>query len=197
VEPFAILLVGGAAVSTYMAIRASAAERLASRCATALAAANAATSRAQAEASTAQARTDAALKESEQSRSHVETVSTFLVESFRKPEPSQALHEQTIPLFERALKSREAKLGRDHPDTLTSMKHVADSYQALCRHAEALAACGRAIALDPNDHDAWNHAASLWARSGDRAGYREHCHRMLDRFGRSTEPSVAERTAKA
>jgi hypothetical protein len=52
-------------VSTYLAIRAYAAERLASRRATALAAANAVTSQALAEATAAQARTDAALKESE------------------------------------------------------------------------------------------------------------------------------------
>jgi tetratricopeptide (TPR) repeat protein len=77
------------------------------------------------------------------------------------------------------------------------MDDLANSYQALGRQAEALAACVRAIALDPNYHDAWNHAASLWAQSGDRAGYRNHCRRMLDRFGRSTDPPVAERTAKA
>jgi tetratricopeptide (TPR) repeat protein len=49
----------------------------------------------------------------------------------------------------------------------------------------------------PDDHDAWNHAATLWAQTGDRAGYREHCRRMLDRFGLTTDPPIAERTAKA
>jgi tetratricopeptide (TPR) repeat protein len=150
-----------------------------------------------------------------------------------------ALHERTIPLFERALKFREAKLGPDHPDTLTSRKHLANSYQALGRHAEALklreealalqqaklgpdhretlrtmndlansyqalgrcdealAACCRAITLDPSYHASWNHAATLWAQTGDRAGYRGHRRRMLDRFGRTTDPALAERTAKA
>jgi serine/threonine protein kinase/tetratricopeptide (TPR) repeat protein len=49
----------------------------------------------------------------------------------------------------------------------------------------------------PDDHDAWNHAASLWAQTGDRAGYRAHCRRMLDRFRQTTDPAIAERTAKA
>jgi serine/threonine-protein kinase len=49
----------------------------------------------------------------------------------------------------------------------------------------------------PDDHDAWNHCASLWVQTGDRARYREHCCQMLDRFSRSTVPEIAERTAKA
>jgi hypothetical protein len=52
----------------------------------------------------------------------------------------------------------------------------------------------RAIALGTDDHDTWNQAAILWARTGDRAGYRAHCRRML---GRTTDPIIAERTAKA
>ena len=77
------------------------------------------------------------------------------------------------------------------------MNSLANSYQALGRWDEALAACGRAIALGTDLHDTWNHAAILWARTGDRAGYRGHCRRMLDRFGPTTDPIIAERTAKA
>jgi tetratricopeptide (TPR) repeat protein len=91
----------------------------------------------------------------------------------------------------------KAKLGSDHPDTLTSMNNLAITYQALDRWDEALAAYCRVIALAPDLHTPWNHAAILWARTGDRAGYREHCRRMLDRFGRTTDPPIAERTAKA
>ena len=32
----------------------------------------------------------------------------------------------------------KAKLGPDHPDTLTSVHNVANSYAALGRHAEAI-----------------------------------------------------------
>jgi tetratricopeptide (TPR) repeat protein len=106
-------------------------------------------------------------------------------------------HTEALKLHEETLVRRKARLGPDHPDTLSSMHGLASSYQALGRWDEALAACCRAIALDPDDHDAWNHAASLWARTGDRARYRDHCRRMLDRFGPTTDPPIAERTAKA
>jgi hypothetical protein len=77
------------------------------------------------------------------------------------------------------------------------MNDLASSYAALGRWDEALAACGRAIVLGSESHDAWNHAAILWARTGDRAGYRQHCCRMLERYGPMTDPMIAERPAKA
>src|SRR5205814_1802239 len=51
--------------------------------------ANAATRRALAEAKTAQIETQAALAQSEESRKQAEAVSTFLVEAFRSPDPTQ------------------------------------------------------------------------------------------------------------
>jgi tetratricopeptide (TPR) repeat protein len=102
-----------------------------------------------------------------------------------------------LKLREETLARREATLGPDDPVTLWSMGNLGSSYGALGRWDEALAACGRAIALGSEDHDAWNHAAILWARSGDRAGYRAHCRRMLAQFGSTTDPIIAERTAKA
>ena len=71
------------------------------------------------------------------------------------------------------------------------MNDLASSYAALGRWDEALAACGRAIVLGSESHDAWNHAAILWARTGDRAGYRQHCRRMLERYGPMTDPMIA------
>jgi tetratricopeptide (TPR) repeat protein len=105
--------------------------------------------------------------------------------------------EEALRLHEETLALQQARLGPQHPDTRRSMRELAISYESLGRWEEALAACGRAIALGSDDHDTWNHAAILWARTGDRAGYRGHCRRMLDRFGRTTDPPIAERTAKA
>jgi tetratricopeptide (TPR) repeat protein len=68
---------------------------------------------------------------------------------------------------------------------------------SLGRAGEALAAYRRSIELDPDNPDAWNHAATLLAQAGDRTAYRGHCRGMLDRFGRATDPPIAERTAKA
>jgi Flp pilus assembly protein TadD len=67
----------------------------------------------------------------------------------------------------------------------------------LGRPGEALAAYRRAIELDPDAPDIWNHMATLWAQARDRAAYRGHCRRILDRYGRTTDPLTAERTAKA
>ena len=41
----------------------------------------------------------------------------------------------------------KAKLGPDHPDTLTSMNNLANSYAALGRHAEALKLREETLAL--------------------------------------------------
>jgi tetratricopeptide (TPR) repeat protein len=104
---------------------------------------------------------------------------------------------EALTLREKVLAQRSATLGPDHPDTLGSLGELGSSYGAMGRWDEALAACGRAVALGSDHHETWNHAAILWARTGDRAGYRDHCRRMLDRFGRTTDPIIAERTAKA
>jgi serine/threonine-protein kinase len=81
-------------------------------------------------------------------------------------------------------------------DALTTFR-LGWALEMAGRLEEALAAYRRAIAFDPGFHDAWNRAATLWLQTGDRAGYRGHCRRMLDRFGRTTVPPIAERTAKA
>jgi tetratricopeptide (TPR) repeat protein len=106
-------------------------------------------------------------------------------------------NDEALGLQEETLALRKGKLGPDHPDTLRTIHSLAISYQALGRWDEALAACGRAITLGTDLHDTWNLAATLSARTGDRGEYRDHCRRMLDRFGLTTDPMIAERTAKA
>jgi serine/threonine-protein kinase len=79
--------------------------------------------------------------------------------------------------------------------------------EALSGHATALCLLGRTeeapatidelIELNGDEHSHWNLAAALWAHLGDHDRYRRHCRRMLDRFGGTTDTSVAERTAKA
>jgi tetratricopeptide (TPR) repeat protein len=104
---------------------------------------------------------------------------------------------EALKLLEETLKLQKARLGLDDSDTLKTMDDLAVTCQALGRWDEALAACARAVALGSDDHDTWNHAAILWARTGNRVRFRDHCHRMLDRFGPTTDPPTAERTAKA
>ena len=45
---------------------------------------------------------------------------------------------EALKLREQTLALRKAKLGPDHPDTLSSMNNLAVSYAALGRQAEAL-----------------------------------------------------------
>ncbi|MCL6503416.1 MAG: tetratricopeptide repeat protein [Pirellulales bacterium] len=56
-------------------------------------------------------------------------------------------HPSAITLFERALATRTAKLGSEHPDTLGSMNNLAAAYQAASRLEEALALLEEALRL--------------------------------------------------
>jgi tetratricopeptide (TPR) repeat protein/tRNA A-37 threonylcarbamoyl transferase component Bud32 len=137
--------------------------------------ANAATSRALAETREEKTKTEEALAQSE-------AVSTFLVEAFRSPDPSQdgrtikvadvldraaekldkgfsgsevtkgalfnalgltcvglGLYDRAVERHTKARAVREAKLGPDHPDTLTSRNNLAGAYLAAGRTAEAIA----------------------------------------------------------
>jgi tetratricopeptide (TPR) repeat protein len=54
----------------------------------------------------------------------------------------------------------------------------------------------RLLELAPNSHDGWNELATVQLQRGDLDGYRTTCREMLRRFGRTTNPIEAERTAK-
>jgi WD40 repeat protein/serine/threonine protein kinase len=54
----------------------------------------------------------------------------------------------------------------------------------------------KAVALEPDDPWTWFQTAPLLLRAGDVAGYRRHCRAMLQRFGKTRDPVLAERMAK-
>lgn len=62
---------------------------------------------------------------------------------------------------------------------------------------EAAAGLARAIELDPKDHDTAFQLGFLLAEEGDLPAYQEYCRTMLSRWGKVTDPMIAERTAKA
>jgi len=65
------------------------------------------------------------------------------------------------------------------------------------RWRESAAAYNELIEIEPEDHWHWFRGAAAFAAAGDREGYRRHCRRMLDRFGDTEDPQIAERTAKS
>jgi formylglycine-generating enzyme required for sulfatase activity len=48
----------------------------------------------------------------------------------------------------------------------------------------------------PDVHIFWCQTAPLYLQAGDEEGYRRYCHDMLQRFGKSADPKIMERTAK-
>jgi WD40 repeat protein/tetratricopeptide (TPR) repeat protein len=62
---------------------------------------------------------------------------------------------------------------------------------------EAIAAMTQAIESDPEQHAAPYHMATLYVEAGDVAGYDRIRRTLLDRYGATKDPQVAERTAKA
>ncbi|MGO9917396.1 MAG: protein kinase domain-containing protein [Isosphaeraceae bacterium] len=60
----------------------------------------------------------------------------------------------------------------------------------------ALADFREGLARDPSDTQPWMDAATLYLELGDLEGYRRHARAMLDLFGATASPQIAERTAK-
>src|SRR5262249_17284691 len=61
---------------------------------------------------------------------------------------------------------------------------------------KAATAYDRLLEKDPGDHWHWFGAAPLYLHRGDVAAYRRACREMLERFGNTDQPEIAERTAK-
>jgi serine/threonine protein kinase len=93
-----------------------------------------------------------------------------------------ALHTEAIersPREPQLLSDRAALYAR-----LARFGHAADDYR-------------RAIDANPDEHWSWFYAAFLSLELGDEEGYRARCKGMLDRFEKTTDAGIAERTAKA
>jgi tetratricopeptide (TPR) repeat protein len=62
---------------------------------------------------------------------------------------------------------------------------------------QAAADFDAAIRFHPQEHYLWYQSAGLWLMLGDTEAYRRQCRAMLDRFGKTNDAMLAERTAKA
>jgi serine/threonine-protein kinase len=80
-----------------------------------------------------------------------------------------------------------------HPKALPNRIRA---YATLGQWANAAADYPRLLELDPNDHWRWYRAAALYLQIGDTEAYDRACWQMLERFGNTDHPAVAEQTAK-
>ena len=53
------------------------------------------------------------------------------------------------------------------------------------------------VQVVPDDPNAYHQLAALLVKVGDVEGYRRHCQKLLQQFGKTSDPNIAERTAKA
>jgi tetratricopeptide (TPR) repeat protein len=70
-------------------------------------------------------------------------------------------------------------------------------HRNLGRWAEAAADHARLLDRHPEDHFLWYQAAALEAYRGDREGYQRVCRGLLERFGNTRSPYIAERAVKS
>jgi tetratricopeptide (TPR) repeat protein len=54
---------------------------------------------------------------------------------------------RSLPLYERSLAIKEAKLGLDHPDTAVTLNNLAGLHKVMGKHAEALSLYERSLAI--------------------------------------------------
>jgi serine/threonine protein kinase/tetratricopeptide (TPR) repeat protein len=82
------------------------------------------------------------------------------------------------------------------PKKADSHFNLGNCCACLGRWDQALVAMDKAAELTPDDYFRLYLAAALHIHAGDRAGYRRICRVMLERFGDTKDPVVAERMAK-
>jgi eukaryotic-like serine/threonine-protein kinase len=69
-------------------------------------------------------------------------------------------------------------------------------WSRIGRWKEAAADFSRLVELEPANHEHYHFLAPLLVQSGDVDAYRRHCARVVERFGKTDDPVVAERMAK-
>jgi serine/threonine protein kinase len=137
---FAVLLALAAVVSTWQAVRATAAERLAAQRLAEVERANAASMKALADARAAQAAAQAALRESEAARRQAEAIATFGIELFRSPDPAQDGREiKVVELLDRS--AEKLSKGFDGPAETKGalLGALGETYLGLGIHDRAIA----------------------------------------------------------
>jgi serine/threonine protein kinase/tetratricopeptide (TPR) repeat protein len=175
---FAALLLVAAVVSTWLAVRATRAERAAARRLGEARQANAAATAALAATRKAQAATRVALEQSERGRTQAEAVSTFLTEAFRSPDPSRDGREVKVAdVLDRAVEKLDAGLAGSPATKGALLDALGRTYLGLGLADRAIRTLERARAvcdavLDPDHADTLqvrNDLASAYWKAGRTA----------------------------
>jgi serine/threonine-protein kinase len=89
-----------------------------------------------------------------------------------------------------------ARVANLHPKDAQLWLASVNYHAARRQWAKVATALAKVVELDPSDHFNWYCLAPVYLELGDKEGYRHVCREMLDRFGKSDQPEIAERTAK-
>ena len=101
----------------------------------------------------------------------------------------QNLHEEALPHFRRAISI--------DPKWWSAQEKLRESLQKLNRWEESRLVWRQLLDLNPTDHVAWDGYADLCLFLGNEGEYRRTRTELLERFGKTTDPQVAERTGRS
>jgi tetratricopeptide (TPR) repeat protein len=137
--------------------------------------------RQQAEANEQKAKTEAA--KSEQMAAYMANLAQVLARG-ELGEAEQLVSEMLTPEFE------------NDPQSAGWLRFRGDLWARTGRWKEAAADFAKLIELDPTNHENYHFLAPLLVQSGDLDAYRRHCAHVVERFGKTNDPAIAERMAK-
>src|SRR5205823_1676104 len=83
------------------------------------------------------------------------------------------------------------------PKYVLAHRQLKDGYLILRRWEEGQSAWRQLLELNPPEHQAWDGYAELCLYLGNEAEYRRARTELLKRFGKATDPQVADRTGRA
>jgi serine/threonine-protein kinase len=82
------------------------------------------------------------------------------------------------------------------PQSAGWLRFRGDLWARTGRWKEAAADFSKLIELEPENHENYHLLAPLLVQSGDLDAYRRHCAQVAKRFGKTNDPTIAERMTK-
>jgi tetratricopeptide (TPR) repeat protein len=115
---------------------------------------------------------------------------------------NQGARDNAISAYDQAISTLKRVHARQPgPASIGALLHFAAGGKAGAllgsgRFQEAEQTYQQALELDPTNHWSWYCDSALRLHVGDIEGYRRVCRLMLERFGRTDDPQIAEQVAK-